>query len=68
MNLENIQQYQNRRENEWRLARERAKRSGIACPHCGKEMANMDGRAERNAVVWKVVRCLSCGETTEVYA
>lgn len=68
MNLETWDAYEKRRDKEQQADKERAKRSGIACPECGKEMANMHGRIERGYEILKVVRCLSCGYATEVTA
>ncbi len=66
MSLETIKQYEMRIAREKQAGKERAKRSGIACPDCGKEMANMKGRIQREYEVLKVIRCLSCGHTVEV--
>lgn len=66
MSLETIKQYEMRISREKQSAKEQAKRSGITCPDCETEMANMDGRIQRGWDVLKVVRCLSCGYETEV--
>lgn len=65
--FESVEEYETRIRHGHQSIKEAAKRSGIACPECHKEMAWM-GQARRiNTSVYEMVRCLNgCDFDTEV--
>ncbi len=64
--LETVEQYEQRKSRERQAAKEAAKRTGIACPECGKEMAWMKGCYQKNWAIYQLARCLSCGTEREI--
>lgn len=65
--LETIKKHDNRRRYEIQQAKEVAKRSGIQCPGCGKEMCNT-GNMKMSCPPQKEIYCMSCGQREMVLA
>ncbi len=59
--LDTIEKYTAKLHHRYQMAREAEKRSGVACPECGVELAWMQDCVQRNMDVLRLARCLSCG-------